>query len=149
MSYADADWHETRYGTPSLATEQDAVRDAYVAELEAALRAIASGVSGVMAGEIARDALGLAEVERIPDGLKWPPRGEVVFTRYPAGDGEWHLFGPAVALEPGTVIEVKRFSERDSSIVAVGRIVAERTVIHRDAGPVRYVIARVSRAVKD
>lgn len=146
--------HGTMYGAGL--SEKDAIRDAYIAELEAALRKIASGVelgfgtlSGTMCADIAREALGLGDVERIPDGMKWPPRGEVVFTRYPVGDGEWHLFGPAVMLEPGTVVAVQRFKQRDASIVAVGRIVAERTVIHRDAGPVQYVIARVSRAVRD
>jgi hypothetical protein len=156
MRYSNDDWHEQQFGTPSLATEQDGVRDAYVAHLEAALRKIASGVepgfgtlSGTMCADIARDALAVGEVERIPDGVKFPSRGEVAFTRWPIPGGDWHLIGPAVLLEPGTVIEVRRFSERDSALTAVGRIVAERTVIHRNEGPVRYVVARVSKAVRD
>lgn len=152
-----SDWHMEQFGTPSLDTEQDAVRDARIVELEAALRALATAppLGASLAREldrrilIAREALGAVEVERIPDGVRWP-KGEVVFTRWPVGsDGEWHLIGPAVMLEPGTVVEVSRFSERDSAVVAVGRIVAERTVIHKIEGPVRYVVARVSRAVRD
>ncbi len=157
MTRPPADWHEEQFGTPSLATEQDATRDAYVAHLEAALRRIATvpalGASIARTLDqcilIARDALASDVVERIPDGMKWPPRGEVVFTRYPVGDGDWHLFGPAVLLEPRSVVEVTRFSERDATLVGVGQIVAERTVVHRDVGPVSYVIARVSKAVRD
>lgn len=158
-------WHEEQFGTPSTVTEQDAVRDAYVAELEAALRTIAAGVgpaqpigSGVGPGfnwlpaeqlrAIAADALGLAEVQRIPDGVKWP-HDSVAFIRYPGSEGEWHLIGPAVLLEPGTVVEVKRFTERDKVLVAVGRVVAERTVIHRERGAVQYVVTRVSRATRE
>jgi hypothetical protein len=156
MKCSNENWHEQQFGTPSLATEQEGVRDAYVAHLEAALRKIASGVdpgfgtlSGAMCADIAREALALGDVERIPDGVKFPPRGEVAFMRWPVPGGDWHLIGPAVLLEPGTVIEVRRFSERDSALTAVGRIVAERTVIHRKEGPVQYVVARVARAVRD
>ena len=152
-----ADWHEERFGTPSLATDQDAIRDARVVELEAALRTIAAGgdaggsFSGTQCAEIAREALGAGEVERIPGGVRWQ-RDAVMFTRYPPPDGDWHLIGPAVLLEPGMVIEVERFTgkrKQDMALVAVGRIVAERTVIHKDVGPVQYVVARLSRAVKD
>lgn len=154
-----AAWHEQRFGTPSTVTEQDAVRDAYVAKLEDALRQIgtipALGASIARTLDqcilIARNTLAEGDVKRIPDGIKWP-HGKVVFTRYPAAKGDWHLIGPAVLLEPGTVIEVERFSgtrKQDVTLVGVGQIVAERTVVHKDAGPVRYVIARISRAVRD
>lgn len=163
----EASWHEETFGTSNTTTGLDAVRDAYVAHLEAALRRIASGVGparpigpGVGPGfnplsvedcsQIAREALALGDIERIPDGVKFPPRGEVAFIRWPVGeDGTWHLVGPAVMLEPGTVIEVQKFTERDATLVAVGQIVAERTVIHRKEGPVQYVVARISRAVRD
>jgi hypothetical protein len=156
MRYPNGDWHEQQFGTPSLATEQDAFRDAHVAELEAALRKIAEGAdaggtfSGTDCADIAREALGLNEVERIPDGVKFPPRGEVAFTRYPVPDGgNWHLIGPSVLLEPGMVVEVQKFTESKPTLVGVGRIVAERTVVHRGIGPVCYVVARVSRAVRE
>jgi len=150
-------WHEETFGTPSMGTATDAVRDAYVAHLEAVLRKLAEPpkLGSSLAREfdrrilLARDALALGDLERIPDGVKFPPRGEVAFTRWPGPDGAWHLIGPAVMLEPGTVIEVKRFTERGASLVAVGQIVAERTVIHRKEGPVQYVVARISRAVRD
>ena len=157
MRYSNGDWHAEQFGTPSMATEQDAVRDARVAELEAALRKIAKApaLGSSLARTldqyilIAREALGAVEVERIPDGVKFPPRGEVAFTRWPVPGGDWHLIGPAVLLEPGTVIEVQRFMNKEPALTAVGRIVAERTVIHRKEGPVQYVVARVSRAVRD
>lgn len=148
-------WHLETFGTHSLVTERDAVCDAYVVTLEAALRKIASGVepgfgtlSGTTCAEIAREALGLGEVERIPDGVKWP-HDSVAFTRYPNADGDWHLIGPSAMLEPGTVIEVQRFSEREPALVAVGRVVAKRSVIHRKRGTVQYVVTRVSRATRE
>lgn len=150
---------ESLHGTMHNAglSEQDAVRDAYVAELEAALRVIAApptlGASIARTLDqrilIAREVLGMAEVERIPDGVSFPPRGEVAFTRYPVPGGAWHLIGPADRLERGSVIEVRKFGEREPTLVAVGQTVAERTVFHRDAGAVRYVVARISRAVRD
>lgn len=137
-------------------SEQDAVRDAYVAHLENALRTIAAGVEpgivtigGKSAAEIATEALGIGDIERIPDGVSFPPPGKVAFTRYPASKGDWHLIGPANLLEPGGLIEVQRFTERDPTLVAVGQVVAERTVIHRKQGPTRYVVARISKAVRD
>ncbi len=158
MTYTDPDFHEREFGTPSLASEADAVRDARVAELEDALRQIATvpALGSSLARTldrcilIAREALGAAEVEVIPAGIKFP-RGEVAFTRYPASDdGTWHLIGPDVLLVEGTVIEVQRFTESEPSLVGVGRVVAERTVVHHDAGPVRYVVARIARgAVRD
>lgn len=149
-------WHEETFGTHSLVTERDAVRDAYVAKLEDALRQIGKiptlGASIARTLDqcilIARNTLAEGDIERIPDGMKWP-RDKVVFTRYPAGEGDWHLIGPSVMLEPGTVIEVKRFTDRDATLVGVGQIVAERAVVHKDTGPVQYVIARISRAVKN
>ena len=83
--------------------------------------------------------------------MKWPSAGEVAFTRWPVGDKDaaWHLIGPDARLEPGTMVRVERFSERDAALVAVGRVVAEREVIHRDRGPVRYVVTRISKAVRD
>lgn len=156
-AYSDDDWHEKQFGTPSLATEQEAVRDAYVAQLESALRRIAtvpalgSSIARTLDQCIllARDALGSGDIERIPDSITIPAHGEIAFTRYPVADGGWHLIGPAVALEPGTVVEVQRFRDKEPTLTAVGQIVAERTVIHRDRGPVQYVVARVSKAVRD
>lgn len=136
-------------------SEIDAVRDAYVASLEAALDAIRRDVltlGAVWAVDTATAALGVGEVARIPDGIRFRSR-QVAFTRWPVPGGEWHLIGPAEMLVPGTVIEVARFngtrSPTDETVVAVGQVVAERTVIHRDPGPVRYVVTRISRAVKE
>lgn len=136
-----------------MPTEGDAVRDAYVASLEAVLRDVADDP---MVPDYFRTcallALGAGEVSRIPDGVRLSPY-EVKFTRWPTPGGEWHLIGPAEKLVPGTVIEVLRFNgpRRPSEpvLVAVGFVVAERTVIHRDEGPTRYVVARVSKAVKE
>lgn len=140
-----------------VSTGMDAVRDAYVAQLEAALRTIAeSGKLGSSIAReldrcilVAREALALGDIERIPDGVKFPPHGEVAFTRYPVSSGDWHLIGPAVLLELGHVVEVQKFTESKPTLVAVGHVVAERTVIHRKEGPVRYVITRILKAVRD
>ena len=134
-------------------SEQDAVHDAYVADLERALGLIMRPATLPQdARRIAAEALGEGAVVRIPDGITLVPR-QVTFTRFPFPGGHWCLIGPADMLVTGTVIEVERFNgtrkPRDTALVAVGHVVAERTVIHKDTGPARYVIARVSRAVKE
>jgi hypothetical protein len=139
----------------SAPSEQDAMRDAYVARLEAALGKIAAGVepgfgtlSGTMCAEIAREALGEGDIVRIPEGVALKPH-EVRFVRWPAPDGEWHLVGPAEFLQVGSVVEIERFSQRDLALAGVGAVVAERVIAHRESGPTRYVVTRIARAVRE
>lgn len=138
-------------------TEADAIRDAHLARLEAALRKIAT--DPLMTIEHARRLSGQVTttgvLASIPDGTSFRSR-EVAFTHWPAPRGRtWHLIGPADMLVPDTVIEVLRRGPGDrrgedrAALVAVGPVVAERTVIHRGLGPTRYVITRISRAVKE
>lgn len=63
-----------------------------------------------------------------------------VFVRWPAGDGNWHVWGPESELAEGTLARVYKHSTQEIEDVEIIDHVAERMVLRRSGERVRFVL---------
>jgi hypothetical protein len=64
-----------------------------------------------------------------------------VFVKWPATEGEWHVWGPESEMVPGSVAEVYQHSSGEVQAVEILEHVAERLVLRRGGDKVRFVLA--------
>lgn len=78
--------------------------------------------------------------EQLPPG-QYKYEGRIVFAKYPKGEDNWCIWGPAAEIVEGKLVEAYVFSEDCMRTVEVIEIVAERTALRMDGSHVRYVMA--------